>query len=710
MPKHKTKSHPVPNAPKDDGPLYVSVAGEGGNAVLANHAMPNECFVARGSGDNVRVRPGFNRYDRDYYRDEDSSPTTHAEIIRACQGIYRRIGLVRNIIDLMADFASSGLDLTHPTRRHQRFLQRWAKKVALQDRAHDFMKNMLRDGNVIVRRKLGKLSIPARRQMTNAAESDPITIEEVETIRKDKPRLNTRLIPWNYVFISPAICEKTGGPLAAFYGEKQVSMRLSPDLIRAIKRPKTDADKALVSKLPAEVVEAARQGKKMVPLDPTRTVVAHYKKDDWEDWGTSFLFSVLDDIAFKDKMRMADIAALDGVINVIRIWKLGNSDKQILPTKSAVSKLLGILENNVGGGALDVVWDDMIDLQTEVPPVDKILGPAKYQTVNQDIVRGLGIPDSLLGGSESTTRNAQSAFVQLKTLVERLEYVRNKALEWINAELKLVCDAMGIKTLPNVVFGTMNLRDEAAEKALIIQLLDRGIVSIETVHKAFGYDFILELEHMREEQEVRTGGKPVLEKAGPYYRPESLLVKQTDESIRLEKAKSDMAPTAGTGTGGGSNPAGDQPRNDGQNPAGRPANKPSPGPRDQRTPKTMSMVYSCLGASYLDQINAVVNPLYLNRVSVTTMRSLSAEQRSDLENLKWAILCCVRPGDKIAAGSVPQILARTDDATAQSCDRIYRELANGYAQATGHVPETQDRRYLMASAWAAFISEEHSAH
>lgn len=48
---------------------------------------------------------------------------------------------------------------------------------------------------------------------------------------------------------------------------------------------------------------------------------------------------------------------------VVRLWKLGKSDKQILPTSEAVDKLLDILKKDTGKGILDIVWDDMIDLQ-----------------------------------------------------------------------------------------------------------------------------------------------------------------------------------------------------------------------------------------------------------------------------------------------------------------------------------------------------------
>ena len=142
------------------------------------------------------------------------------------------------------------------------------------------------------------------------------------------------MIPWRYVFLSPTVIEKIGGEVGKFYGGERIAIKLPLKLAQAINSPKDQYQRELVAKLPPEFIKAAKNRQKVVPLDPDKVFVSYYKKDDWEDWGTPFLFSVPDDIMLKDKMRQADIAALYGVINVIRLWKSGKSDKQILPTKA----------------------------------------------------------------------------------------------------------------------------------------------------------------------------------------------------------------------------------------------------------------------------------------------------------------------------------------------------------------------------------------
>lgn len=710
--KGDTDSLPTRTPEDKNAPLYVSFAGAGRAAALKQHRLADEPFVVRdlaaasypGVGFDGRgyldgvsgVRAGFNRWDRAYWRPEETGPVEFQDIIAACQAIYRRIGFIRNVIDLMADFASDGFELVHPVRSQQQFYQAWAKKVNLAARVNDFMKLALRDANVIVRRRMAKIDLGTSRDMAKGIDEKP------EVIKKTRDRRQpNRTIPWRYLFISPTIVEKTGGDLAKFFGGEGVAVKLPARLANAINSPKTQAEKDMVAKLPAEVVAAAKAKNRLMPLDPERIYVAHYKKDDWDAWATPFLYGILDDVMFKDKMRLADISALDGVINIIRVWKLGDHTKEILPSKAAVSKLISILENNTGGGPLDLVWDSMIDLQVEVPPIDKILGPEKYTSVDADIVRGLGIPDSLLGGSGGKAPNAQSAFIQLKTIVQRLEYVREMAIGWLTKELEIVAKAMGF-TMPTIMFGTMALRDEAAEKQLIIQLLDRGVISVESVVKAFGHDFLVELERLREENQIRSQEPPILERADPYHRPFSLIDKQTESQIKVVEAQGKLQPAGGGG--GTDNPMGDQPRRDGTpSGPGRPFKKPSTNPRKQRTPKTLSTVYQGMAEDVLDEIDAVLDPLYLEAHKIANVRQATAEQRKELEQIKWVTLCCVRPGDAISQKSLAAAVDKSEDLSA--FNDVLDELMADFERLVKRKPNVRDRRRLMASAWALKLTE-----
>lgn len=710
--KTSTSKRRTPNK----GRLYTK-----GISSITDHVPPEICHMTHGvshrsTASDINLRSGHNRHNYDTQRPNDKLPVKHAEIITACQAIYRRVGMVRNIIDLMTDFAAEGLELQHTVKTQERFFREWASRVNLQGRAHDFMKLLMRDANVIVRRKNALITIPVMKEMTRGGVSGLDILDETkvvdspEKIKTTKKQAKKREIPWRYTFLSPVIIEKIGGEVGRFFGSDSLGMRIPTSLQNAIKNPKTDAEKEFVKKLPPEVVKAAKKSGTLVALDMSKIYVDYYKKDDWEDWGTPFLYGVLEDVMFKEKMRLADMAALDGVINVIRLWKLGKSDQQIMPTSAAVDKLIGILQHNSGGGVMDLVWDDMIDLQVEYPPIDKILGAEKYIGVNGDIVRGIGIPDSLVGGADLGTRNAQSAFVQLKTLVERLEYVRNAAIRWIKGELRLVADAMGFKKIPEINFGIMSLRDEAAEKQLIIQLLDRGIISSEKASETFGTNFMIELERMKSEQGVRDEHPGVLEKSGPYNRPFSVMEKQNDLAIELEKVKQQRGVGGDGGNdvdddnGGGDNPSGDQPKDDGDNSPGRPPSTKDTKPRDARTPKTLSILH-IVADGFMNQIDQLVDNEYLKQNKIKNLRSLAKPQRIELEGIKRGILSVLRPGDTITSELVSRKLGVVGD-DARLLELRFRDFMSDFTMSTNRIPTAKERVMITALAWVAILPND----
>jgi hypothetical protein len=681
-------------AKKSDKGMYIRGSTD---QKLSAHQLGDENFIAQGivethasrelrhsvgSTTNIIRREGYNRNDYDRQRPGDALPVKHADIIKACQGIYRKIGLVRNVIDLMADFASEGLILSHPIKSQEIFYREWARRVDLQGRVHDFMRLILRDANIIIRRKNAKLPNNIKKQWSKGE----------DVILPDK-KVKKNNIPWEYIFFSPVSLQKLTSSLAQFAGINQpLVMNIDPKMANLIKNPKTDADKAAIAKLPKDILNAIQKGEKVIPLDMDNIYVAHYKKDDWENWATPFLYAILDDIMFKEKMRTADMAALDGVINVIRLWKLGKSDKEILPTSTAVNKLIGILENNYGGGTLDLVWDDMIDLQVEYPPIDQILGNEKYEGVNSDIVLGLGIPQTLIGAGD-TAKNAQSAFIQLKTLVERLEYVRMLAIKWLQTELKMVADAMGFKKIPNIMFGTMSLRDESKEKQLMIQLMDRGVISIESVQKAFGKDFIIELERLRREQKIRDKKPPIIERAGPYYRPESLMEKEAELK---EGSPDNQNPTPPESP--------DDKRKTDKKQPGRPPNQDDKKPRDQRHDPVYSLddvLNEHVAESLMTQIDKIIDPKFLSKAKVKTIRQLSSRQRSDLELSKWSILCALHGDEeKLTEEIIGIALDNLDKASFKRINTACRAYCEAFVAKMHRKPTLQERRRLMATAWS----------
>ncbi len=148
----------------------------------------------------------------------------------------------------------------------------------------------------------------------------------------------------------------------------------------------------------------------------------------------------------------------------------------------------------------------------------KFLGAEKYQPVLTSIYAGLGIPPTLTGAASGG--GYSNNYVSLKTLVERLEYGREKLKDfWMN-EIKLVQKAMGFRFPAEIHFDSIILSDEAAQKQLLVQLADRDIISHETLLERFRELPTIEKIRVRREERTRTNDPGAPKKAGPFHNPQ----------------------------------------------------------------------------------------------------------------------------------------------------------------------------------------------
>lgn len=180
------------------------------------------------------------------------------------------------------------------------------------------------------------------------------------------------------------------------------------------------------------------------------------------------LYCVLDDIALLRKLKLADISALDGAITNISLFRLGSLEHKIAQSAAAAAKLAEILSSHTGAGTMDLIWGADIDMIESKTQVHNFLGKTKYEPTIEAINGGLGIPQTLSGAAGSnggTTNN----FLSLKTLTERLQYGRDRLVEFWEKELIKLQRGLGLKTPPKLEFDLMTLADEAAMKALFIQ-------------------------------------------------------------------------------------------------------------------------------------------------------------------------------------------------------------------------------------------------
>jgi hypothetical protein len=576
---------------------------------------------------NRSVRPGFTS--RDYYafRPDENVPTQQRRIIKMCMDAYDKVGIIRNIIDLMGDFGSQGIQIVHKDKSVEKFYQQWFRSVNGKERSERFLNNLYRCGNVIVYRSYANIT-PQLKNYMKALSSD---------IKVEVPTSTPNEIPWRYNFFNPLTVKMKDGNLSLFMGLQNYTITTNSffDKFKVGEIPNH-----ILESLPINIKQSLLRGEKDIPLDPERLSIFYYKKDDWRQWANPMIYAILDDIVMLEKMRLADMSALDGAISNIRLWTLGNLEHKILPNKAAINKLRDILATNVGGGTMELVWGPELSFTESHSEVYKFLGSEKYNSVLNSIYAGLGVPPTLTGMA-SNGGGFTNNFISLKTLLERLQYGRDQLVRFWEKELEIVRKAMGFRYKAHIQFDQMTLSDEAATKNLLIQLADRDIISHETLLERFKE--IPQIENIRIKRELdkrESSGPP---KASPYHNPNhsqdlEKMDKQNEINIKQEKIKQK---------------SGNAPSNIDIKNNGRPLNQKDTEPRKRRvdTPRSNPGVAELFvwAEKSWDHISSTINQAYLKSKNKKNSRQLNKAEIKDLENIKLEIFSNMIPFDNVTS-------------------------------------------------------------
>ena len=621
----------------------------------------------------VSVREQFTRDDYDYFRDTERVPSKKLDMIVSARKAYQKIGLIKNIIDLMGDFTCQGIDIVHEQPQVERFYKAWFNRVNGPERSERFANLLFRECNVIVKRDTAKLSISDVRTLKQSIASPDLIMQKDEYIAK-------REIPFGYTFISPTLVEPVGTEIVQYVDDIAYSIKIPAKIIRMIKTPKNDIEKALVAKLPQYIKDAANQNGRAL-LDMSKTKAYFYKKDDWELWATPLIYPIMDDLILLEKLKLADMTALDGAISYIRVWKIGSLDHKIVPGKAQIEKLRNVLLQNAGGGSMDLIWGPDIELQESSTDISKFLGIQKYEPVMMNIYQGLGIPPTLTAGKEGGMTNNS---ISLKTLIERLNYGRMILSNFWEEEIKIVQKAMGFAKPAQIKYDHMILTDENSFLSLLLQLADRNIISDEVLRDRVGETNIEKVRVNREFKERESGKLPP--KTTPLNNIEDDLKKialqrgfaPSEVGLELEPKKSGEV---GMQDQLASNPS----KNKGVPGQGRPKNSKDSSKRT-RTPKPIGAsqdVYQKMvwAQSAYAKISETILPSVLKVFKCKNVRMMTNEQFNQFELMKFAVLANMEPHSNFGPESILDILQKSP-AIPKEMQIVYSELVGGLKEPT----------------------------
>jgi len=419
--------------------------------------------------------------------------------IASCREAYENVGIIGNIIDLMSDFGVEGIEIYHKSKPIEKFFKQWAKKVKLRELSEQILKCIYRDGNVPVLSLTGKIDQNEIEKFRRSFGKEKST----NSLFEDKATPSSRIIPYKYKILDALSIYRTGNSIL---GNDRWSYQYNQsDCKELIKMEGGGNNSKEIKKIKDAIGLDAWEKLKtkgLYDLDPNKFSMLFYKKDGYRCWANPMLWRVMGDIKFKKLIRDMDISVAEGVTSAVTIVKLGDTAAGLPPSKNKYTKMVSMMKNP--SKSKTIVWDDLISLETDYPPVKDFFSAEKYKQVDDDIRSGLGVAEILVNGGGG---NYSNSYLSVKTLLERLETGRSILLEFLNEQIELVTKNMGFRNAPHIKLTNMSLANEETEKKFILELFDRNALSYETMVSRFGENLEIEVSRMSEEAKIRESEK-----------------------------------------------------------------------------------------------------------------------------------------------------------------------------------------------------------
>ena len=435
--------------------------------------------------------------------------------ILLCQKAYANVPIFRNAIDVMSEFANSDIYLDEGSEKSRKFIYKWLDKIQSWKLKDQYFREFYRSGNVFIYKLDGLFK-----------KSDVLQLNKIYA---EESMSAASKIPMRYVFLNPY--DFVADRSITFDQKDGIYKKLLSEYdLERLANPKTDYDREVFKALPPEAKN--KIGKKsfnrdgvLIDLDPSKLIYSFYKKQDYEPFAIPFGFSVLDDINWKMELKRVDQAISRTVENVILLITMGNTPDKGGINPNNLRAMQDLFVNESVGRALIADYTTKADFI--IPDLNKVLGPEKYQIVNEDIKEGL---QNIIVGKE----NYSSTQVKAQIFLERLKEARNAFLnDFLQPQIKEVCKAMGLKNFPIAKFIEIDIKDEVQLQRVASRLIEMGIITPEQ-----GMTAIKQGIYPRPEELAPAQEKLVQDRERGYYTPLAAaqpILREEDQEMLQEK-------------------------------------------------------------------------------------------------------------------------------------------------------------------------------
>lgn len=480
-----------------------------------------------------------------------SPSDTKSSIVQARYHFYRD-PLVRRIIEFLSQLASSSIRLKGSKENTKKLFSEWMRQIHLKDRICKwlFLEYFL-GANAFTMRQTAKISEGSLKEIkkgdfnlenyryeTASVNDDLKTVlEAVVNKSKQKQDVYTglaqaaakkmwskKVIPCDYTVLKPENICIDGSPefdlIRIFYTPDAelvslINASLQGSLGRFNKIIKSlplyfVSQIAAVNSLGINMKGAGYSSSLRVELFPEDVRHITRMKQPYEKWAVPLMNNAFEALDRKKKLTDMDRKLVDQVIQSILLIKVGSDT---FPAKArhldTVNKML-----KQQGSVWKLVWNHAIDMKWIDVDIEGLVNKDKYEPVNNDIRSAFGITPLFTGESEKGSM--ATAMVSMRGLIENVTDAQQEVAAWIRHEFEYMAEVLQLDSVPDPEFNVFTLEDKAQLSKIRTGMVDRKILSNQTVAELEGENYEDEIERIKKENKLREDGT-LPPSASPYH-------------------------------------------------------------------------------------------------------------------------------------------------------------------------------------------------
>lgn len=376
-----------------------------------------------------------------------------------CQTAYREVPVFQQTIETMTVIANTPIIWRGGSDAGRKFTKVWWEKVNGFNLNEQCFRELFRSSNLFLYRYDGSIKSNKINKFVLADKTGKQKVEAAKSID----------IPVKYEVLNPAdiniVNDISFGHEPTYYRFFDVStkQRLSSLL----------QNKDVNISITEELKEALKQDYSVQKLELSKLSAIFYHKQDYEPFAMPMGYPVLEDINLKLEFKKCDAIVSKTVESIIMLVTHGEEPDKGGMNPLVDSALKQVFKTKQTGRTLISDYTTKIDFI--IPDLKKVLGPDKYQKLDQDINDGLM---NIFFGDQKFA----NIMVKLRVFVTILNYAQELLLnEFIAKEVKRVGKLVGYKEedIPTPKFKKIQLEDPSQTNRIIAQLAQLGLLTAE---------------------------------------------------------------------------------------------------------------------------------------------------------------------------------------------------------------------------------------